>query len=539
MLRTFTIKQRLIGAFALLLLLLIGLGSYSLLSMQSIRNNASNTEENLLPAIIALGDLNANLMRVRVFTLRLLLDADEQSRGETAKRLTEIKLDVANASSAYETTIYLDEERRLYGQFVQQQQAYYQQQQQLVDLALAGKTDAASLLLPEINHLTDAMAASLRELVKENKDAADEGHRQSETEYNRSVWLVIIVLAIAAVAALVTASVLIKSIHQPLQQAVAAADTIAAGDLTAQVVIAGQDELTRLATSLKTMQQNLRDAILHIGNSSGQLASAAEELNSVTEDSSRGLQLQNDEIQQAATAITEMSSAVDEVAKTALQTSEASAESATLAAEGKARVSETSTAILQMNQDVAKSTERIHQLAGQITSIGQVLDVIRAVAEQTNLLALNAAIEAARAGEAGRGFAVVADEVRALAHRTQLSTGEIETMVRQVQQSAQDAVSSMQATSNNAELAQRVAADAATALEHITSRIIAISDSNHIIASAAEEQSKVAREIDRNIVNISDLAAQSAAGAHQTSASSAELTRLAVDLNTLVVKFRV
>jgi methyl-accepting chemotaxis protein len=237
---------------------------------------------------------------------------------------------------------------------------------------------------------------------------------------------------VAAATTTAIAMVLSRSINKPLQDAVISAEVIAKGDLTQHISAQGNDELTRLMTALQVMQGNLREAIVRIGDSSSQLASAAEELSSVTESSSNSLMLQNNEIQSAASAITQMSSAVDEVARTAQQTSEASADSATLAAEGKARVGETTAVILDMNTEMTTSTRVINQLAEQVASIGQILDVIRAVAEQTNLLALNAAIEAARAGETGRGFAVVADEVRNLAHRTQESTGEIETMVRQV-----------------------------------------------------------------------------------------------------------
>jgi methyl-accepting chemotaxis protein len=249
------------------------------------------------------------------------------------------------------------------------------------------------------------------------------------------------------------------------------------------------------------------------------------------------VQQQNDEIQQAATAITELSSAVDEVAKTAMATSEASEASARSTELGKQQVVQTVAAIAEIDQDVETSASLVGELALQSQDIGKVLDVIRAIAEQTNLLALNAAIEAARAGDAGRGFAVVADEVRALAHRTQLSTKEIETMVSKIRQGTGAAVQSMQHSKEKSAQALLQAHKAGEALEQIAREISRISDSNHIVASAAEEQSKVSREIDRNIINISDLATQTSAGASQTNAAAHALSNLAVDLNALVVRF--
>lgn len=343
----------------------------------------------------------------------------------------------------------------------------------------------------------------------------------------------------SALLSIVFAIWITRSITRPLSRAVTAAENLAVGDLSGTFVIESKDEVGVLLSSMQTMQQNLRDVIGHIASSSNQLASAAEELNVVTEESARALMLQNDEVQQAATAITEMSSAVDEVAGTALKTSEASSQSASLARDGTQKVVQTSSVIEKMNADVRHSTQVINTLAEKVSSINQVLEVIRSVADQTNLLALNAAIEAARAGEAGRGFSVVADEVRSLAYRTQTSTGEIEQMIQQVQSSAKQAVDAMQLISSNADNAQSVAKLAADALELIVENISAISDQNHVIAGAAEEQSKVAREIDRNIVTISDLASQTAEGSSQTNASANELTRLAVQLNELVNKFKV
>lgn len=539
MLREITIQKRLLFAFSLLILLLIGVGTLSLSSMKTIRSHAAEVETNMLPAILSLGEVNLNLMRVRVFTLRLLLDKDQQSRQHTAAQIQQMKQAVEKYSADYQKTIRSDEELQLYHQFTASVAAYYAAQQQFYTLALQGDLAQAEALLSEINPLSDRMTKDLVAIIHFNEKAALEVRNSSIAKYESTFWLILTFVVIAAFIGLLVAKVMASSINTPLQQAVKTAETVAAGDLTLQTQIQGDDELTRLARALQIMQTNLREAIVQIGSSSSQLASAAEELNVVTEESSKALQLQNDEVQQAAAAITQMSAAVDEVAQTALRTSDASTESARLASDGKLRVAETAAVINEMNSDMTDSSEVINTLATQVASIGQVLDVIRAVAEQTNLLALNAAIEAARAGEAGRGFAVVADEVRSLAHRTQVSTGEIEAMVREVQNSATAAVSSITNTGKKASEAQTVVKAAAEVLDRIASRILSISDSNHIIASAAEQQSKVAREIDRNIITISDLAAQTAAGAHQTSASSSELTRLAFDLNTLVARFRV
>lgn len=539
MLREITIQKRLLFAFSLLILLLIGVGTLSLSSMKTIRSHAAEVETNMLPAILSLGEVNLNLMRVRVFTLRLLLDKDQQSRQHTAAQIQQMKQAVEKYSADYQKTIRSDEEQQLYHQFTASVAAYYAAQQQFYTLALQGDLAQAEALLSEINPLSDRMTKDLVAIIHFNEKAALEVRNSSIAKYESTFWLILTFVVIAAFIGLLVAKVMASSINTPLQQAVKTAETVAAGDLTLQTQIQGDDELTRLARALQIMQTNLREAIVQIGSSSSQLASASEELNVVTEESSKALQLQNDEVQQAAAAITQMSAAVDEVAQTALRTSDASTESARLASDGKLRVAETAAVINEMNSDMTDSSEVINTLATQVASIGQVLDVIRAVAEQTNLLALNAAIEAARAGEAGRGFAVVADEVRSLAHRTQVSTGEIEAMVREVQNSATAAVSSITNTGKKASEAQTVVKAAAEVLDRIASRILSISDSNHIIASAAEQQSKVAREIDRNIITISDLAAQTAAGAHQTSASSSELTRLAFDLNTLVARFRV
>ncbi|WP_409999769.1 methyl-accepting chemotaxis protein [Pseudomonas sp. JV449] len=286
------------------------------------------------------------------------------------------------------------------------------------------------------------------------------------------------------------------------------------------------------------MQGNLRITVQQIADASDQVASAAEELTVVTEESTRGLVRQNDEIQQAATAVNQMTVAVEEVAHNAVSTSRVSSDTADEAIRGQKQVQQAANAMKAMFTDITHSTLRVETLASQIRDITKILDVIRSIAEQTNLLALNAAIEAARAGEQGRGFAVVADEVRALAHRTQASTRDIETMISQVHTGADEAVESMAKSKNMAHSIQLLATEAGLALERISEGVNQINERNMVIASAAEEQAQVAREVDRNLVNIRDISALTAAGANQITASSHELSRLATTLNRTLGKFK-
>ncbi|WP_408581954.1 methyl-accepting chemotaxis protein [Pseudomonas syringae] len=343
---------------------------------------------------------------------------------------------------------------------------------------------------------------------------------------------------IAFLVAIMLGVMITRMITRPLAVAVASAQRIAGGDLTQPIVSDRGDEAGQLLDALSGMQSGLKHTILQIASAADQLASAAEELSAVTDESTRGLTRQNDEIQQAATAVNQMTAAVEEVARNAVSTSEASKAATDDAVDGRGQVDHTVKGITTMVQEITDSTGAVSELAGHVREISKVLDVIRSIAEQTNLLALNAAIEAARAGEQGRGFAVVADEVRALAHRTQASTVEIEGMISTVQSGADGAVAAMGKSLSLATNTQELALRAGAALEKITLGVATINERNLVIASASEEQAQVAREVDRNLINIQDLSTQSAAGANQTSASSQELSRLATSFNSLVANFK-
>ena len=346
-------------------------------------------------------------------------------------------------------------------------------------------------------------------------------------------------LIFAAVVTVMLAWMFTRSVVGPLGQAVSVAERIANGDLTGDFAVNGNDEPARLLASLKTMQNNLRGTIQGIAESSNQLASAAEELNAVTEDSTRGLHQQNHEIEQAAAAVNQMTAAVDEVARNAVATSEASQESNDTAQRGRKQVLQTVESINLLASDVTNTAGEVEHLAGQVRDISKVLEVIRSIAEQTNLLALNAAIEAARAGEQGRGFAVVADEVRALAARTQDSTKDIQNMIERLQVGVQNAVKAMDSGSIKARDSVDRAAGVDQILSESSDSVGRINDMAAQIATACEEQSSVTEEIARNISDIRELSNEAAATSEKSTQASQRLSELSSGLAKLVGSFRV
>ncbi|VVQ37383.1 methyl-accepting chemotaxis protein [Pseudomonas fluorescens] len=537
-LRNLNIAPRAFLGFAFIALLVIVLGVFAVNRMTIIRQASVEMDSTQLPSVTQLAVVTENVLRLRILSFRVLVNREAAGLQEAQTRIGVLVDKVRAAQASYAALPAGPEERALYQSFATTLDNYLQAQNQMMELSRQDKLDEMRTLInTRIKDGTDQMGEQLNKLIAINAADAKAASIQAGQYYDSAITGIIIVAVFAAIATVLLAWLLTRSIVTPLNRAVQAAQTIADGNLTKVIEVDGKDEATQLLQALATMQSNLRKTIEQIAGSATQLGAAAEELSAVTEEASRGLQQQNNEIEQAATAVNEMTAAVEEVARNAVSTSEASNQSTHAAREGRDQVVKTVDAIQTMTHDVQNTAQMIEGLAAQGRDIGKVLDVIRAIAEQTNLLALNAAIEAARAGEAGRGFAVVADEVRALAHRTAQSTQEIEKMVAGIQNGTGEAVSSMQQSNQRTQSTLEMARAAGVALEQITQSIHQINERNLVIASASEEQAQVSREVDRNLVNIRDLATQSAAGANQTSAATHELSRLAVDLNAMVARF--
>ncbi|MCT8166309.1 MULTISPECIES: methyl-accepting chemotaxis protein [unclassified Pseudomonas] len=539
-LRNMTIGARAASVFILLGLLVLVMGLTALHETNEMDQATDEIRVTWMPAVVALGEISSNLGRARAITLRAALDKDSRERTRNLEMLKGINLQLAASLEDYDRTIIADDDRALFNTFSAAHLRYFELQTQVLDHIAGNRiSEAEQLISGPLSQSADNMTKALSALIDYNTKGAENASQRSSDVADQAFNVIIGALLVIVLALVAIATLLTRSIVMPLADAVAVAERVATGDLTEQIQVKGRDEPALLLMALARMQTNLRETIRTIAASSDQLASASEELHTVTEDTSRGLHQQSAEIDQAATAVNQMTAAVEEVANNAVSTADASQGADHSTRDGRDQVNQALASIQQLVEDVTGTSAEIEQLASSANEISQVLDVIGSIAGQTNLLALNAAIEAARAGEAGRGFAVVADEVRALAHRTQQSTAEIEQMIASIQNGTERAVTAMHSSQGRASGTLEIAQGAGQALEVIAEAIASINQRNLVIASASEEQAQVAREVDRNLVNIRDLAMQTSAGANQTSAAAQDLSRLAVDLNGMVAQFKV
>lgn len=385
---------------------------------------------------------------------------------------------------------------------------------------------------------TQAISANLK-LYDAVLPALDSILQQRINKFENKIVVNIISSLVLLVVALYLFAGFYRSLMNSINSIKSAVHAMAEGDLTAQVKITAQDEMQLIAADMNMMIEKINALVGQVISSANQVVITSEESVAASEDTRDGVNKQNMELELVATAMNEMSATVHEVANNAASTAEATRSADKEANNGRVVVNQTIQSINELSTEMQEASSVIKQLEADSESIGSVLDVIRGIAEQTNLLALNAAIEAARAGEQGRGFAVVADEVRTLASRTQDSTQEIQTMIEKLQQGSRNAVKVMDAGMEQTEKTVATAAEAGTTLETITAAVDHIASMNEQIASAAEEQSSVAEEINRNVVNVRDVAENTANNANQTANSSETLKGVASQLQGLVAEFKV
>ncbi|MEE4742767.1 methyl-accepting chemotaxis protein [Pseudomonas alliivorans] len=538
--KNLSISLKIALSFSVVTFLLIILGVFSSTQLNYLRAAGEKLERNTLPSTQIIDDMQIELLHARLESIRMLANADITVKNAAENKVRAAIKNLQSNSLFYEQHLISGAQDK--NQFEDAKQAMSPFIDGLERLVALDVTDHEKAL-EFANTLQAENASKFQEKLtiirKFNASQAEILGIESTQVYDRSVVVLMIAVFSVIIITIILAITLTTSIIRPINSSLALAEEISKGDLTRQLLVTGSDEISRLMLALNMMSKNLQFTVQEISGASMQLSSAAVEMTSITETADKLLQQQNNEIEQAATAVNEMTSAVEDVARNANSTSRAAQDSSVSANLGNQRVTETLDAMEKLTELVETSSQEVVALAEKADDISKVLGVIRSIAEQTNLLALNAAIEAARAGEQGRGFAVVADEVRALAHRTHVSTLEIEQMISAIQSGSATTVESIRRSTEEVYNTQKTAMSAGESLKQITKSVSEINERNLQIATASEQQAHVAREVDKSLMSIKSLSIQSSEGTSQTLLASNDLSRLADGLNNLVRKFKV
>jgi methyl-accepting chemotaxis protein len=539
MLQNMKIGTKLIAGFLFVALvaLAIGLGGY--INLHRIDSGSVKLYTQVAQPLGDLTLLSAEFQRVRVNSHKMLSIDDIDEHELMVDRSDELIGIIKKRSQAYEKTLINDEDKKLFTTFNQALGEYTTQLTAFNKLIMESNKAAANALI------VDGYDTAARELQKaieklvETKMAQGKQVSSTNNALARNASTIMIVLALGgSVLAFVLGLFLSRMITRPLAALADDAQQIASGDLTVQIQIRSKDEIGILAASFNSMADGLRSAIRQVSDTSSSLTSAASELLATSESISNGADAVANQAQTVATAGEEMAATSNDIASNCQSAAAGALDASNSASDGSVVVDKTVQAMGQIARRVKETADTVARLGQRSDQIGQIVGTIEDIADQTNLLALNAAIEAARAGEQGRGFAVVADEVRALAERTTRATKEISDMIRSIQSETRSAVTVMEEGVHEVAQGTDEAARSGLALQTIMELVNNVSMQISQVATAAEEQTATTNEISQNMLQITDVVQQTAQGAKQSEAAAAELSKLAADLESLVHRFR-
>ncbi|MDV5245844.1 methyl-accepting chemotaxis protein [Shewanella xiamenensis] len=535
------IKQKMFIGILVPLLMLVTIGFIAIYMMGKIEYGVERIYND---RVVPLDDLKviADKYAVDVIDAINKANAGGFSASQAANALENASKTINQYWPKYLATELTQEESRLAQQAGQLFLPANQQVELLISYLRGRNGDVAYQLNDKILPLyqaIDPISGKISELIALQIKIAGQERAAANEIYHSSIAIFATLAGLAMLTSILIGLWVNRSVMNPINDIVRNLKTIRQdSDLTVKFRTFNDDELGLISTSLTQVIEHLRGILHSIAEAANTVNSSATELSSFTQETNKRMQQQQAETEQTATAMNEMTATVAEVAQSTSAAADSAKDADNYAANGNRIVIDSISSMSQLSEQIQKTAQVIGFLSNESQSIGRVLDVIKSIAEQTNLLALNAAIEAARAGEQGRGFAVVADEVRTLAQRTQKSTQEIEAMIATLQKGVKEAVNAMEVGIKQVDHANNKANEAGQALKEIVASVDNIAELNAHIATAAEEQSSVAESINRSIIAISDITDDSTRSAHELSESVINLTKLASSMRNQVSAFR-
>lgn len=541
-LNSITIRSRLLISYAIPLVAVIALTLYGWNAFTSVERSVTSLYDDRVVPLRQLKTISDNYA---VFIIDAVNKANAGliSAQEAANGIRQAEATIGEQWSRYKATKLTDEEAQL----VREAERAFQQADQAVAGALgelatvrgdaSGRLDAID---GPLYQTIDPVTAKIDELMQLQLREAANLRDHAYDLHTRTVWI-FVAGSLALLAVMLVLGFLIgRSISQPISYLQQIINRIADdSDLTLRLEVTGTDELAGTSRALNNMLEKMAGLVQRLAGATSEVASASEEMSAISGQTRQSIAAQAEQTDQVATAMNQMSAASQDVARSANEAQSAARNAEELAEEGRHKGQSNRERLDALSAEVAHVAGAIRGLADQSQSIGRVILVINEIAEQTNLLALNAAIEAARAGEQGRGFAVVADEVRSLARRTQESTEEIEGLVGALQKESSQAVEAMESGQREVELSRDQVIEVADILERIGGAIEHISGMGAQIASASEEQSVAAEQVSGSLTHIVEVTDQTRTGAEHTAKGSEDLARLAAELQSLVAEFRI
>jgi methyl-accepting chemotaxis protein len=531
----------LILSFAAVLGLTAALGLLSVMKLAAVRATTVDMAENWLPSVRYLNDMRFSLATARRYELRMLLAKSAEERAAQAQSFESSMADFKKGAAAYEPLITGPDEKKIDEAINSGFEEYATGSAELNELFHQGKSaDADQFVMGPRKTAFEKTAAAIQKDVDFNLQGADEANKLSTQIYSSARSWVISLLVVCVALGLLLATWIARLISKPVQEVAEVAKRIAAGDLTGrEISVSSRDEVGELAESVNAMQRSLRDTIASVSASAERIATASEEFSATAAEQAAGAETQKDQTHQVATAMQEMSSTVQQVSENSNKAAEASRNAADTARKGGSIVDDTLMKMRAIADSVGQTAKKVQELGKSSNQIGEIIGVIDDIADQTNLLALNAAIEAARAGEQGRGFAVVADEVRKLAERTSKATKEITQTIQNIQTETKSAVEAMQSGTKQVELGVESTTKAGSSLQEIITTSEQVGNMVMLIATAATEQASATDEINANIEQIAKITQETATGANESAKAVHELSSLATELHSIVSKFRI